>query len=132
MPLIWMEAGLPHTWLKAHWPATHLISGERSNPSCGILQVEMSGFIHFYYCFHPILPPPCPPSKADGRWRCSREVSTILCVHERRCQPANCSGHGECVNGRCRCQKGWQGVACDSLLCEPPTCGPHGVCSEGR
>ncbi|XP_017279171.1 N-acetylglucosamine-1-phosphodiester alpha-N-acetylglucosaminidase isoform X2 [Kryptolebias marmoratus] len=69
-------------------------------------------------------------SCSDSRWRCSRNISTVLCVHERRCQPANCSGHGECVNGNCRCQKGWQGVTCDSLFCQPPACGPHGVCSE--
>ncbi|KAI3361256.1 hypothetical protein L3Q82_012916 [Scortum barcoo] len=65
----------------------------------------------------------------DGRWRCGRRVSTILCVHQRRCQPADCSGHGDCVDGRCRCQEGWQGAACDSLLCQPPACGPHGVCT---
>ncbi|XP_037532714.1 N-acetylglucosamine-1-phosphodiester alpha-N-acetylglucosaminidase [Nematolebias whitei] len=68
--------------------------------------------------------------KSDSKWRCSREVSTVLCVHKRRCQPSNCSGHGQCVNGKCLCQKGWRGVACDSLFCQPPACGSHGVCSE--
>ncbi|XP_072249836.1 N-acetylglucosamine-1-phosphodiester alpha-N-acetylglucosaminidase isoform X1 [Leuresthes tenuis] len=67
--------------------------------------------------------------KADNRWRCGRAVSTILCIHERRCQPENCSGHGECVDGHCQCQKGWQGTACDSLVCQPPACGPHGFCT---
>ncbi|XP_051255304.1 N-acetylglucosamine-1-phosphodiester alpha-N-acetylglucosaminidase isoform X1 [Dicentrarchus labrax] len=67
--------------------------------------------------------------ESDSRWRCGRNVSTILCVHPRRCQPANCSGHGDCVDGRCRCQEGWRGAACDSLVCQPPTCGPHGVCT---
>ncbi|XP_056237454.1 N-acetylglucosamine-1-phosphodiester alpha-N-acetylglucosaminidase [Seriola aureovittata] len=65
----------------------------------------------------------------DGRWRCGRHVSTILCVHRRRCQPPDCSGHGDCVDGRCRCHEGWQGPACDSLVCQPPACGPHGVCT---
>ncbi|XP_036930218.1 N-acetylglucosamine-1-phosphodiester alpha-N-acetylglucosaminidase-like [Acanthopagrus latus] len=69
--------------------------------------------------------------KSDSRWRCGRHVSTILCVHPRRCQPANCSGHGDCVDGRCRCQDGWQGAACDALVCQPPACGPHGVCTAG-
>uniref|UniRef100_UPI0037E82893 N-acetylglucosamine-1-phosphodiester alpha-N-acetylglucosaminidase-like n=1 Tax=Semicossyphus pulcher TaxID=241346 RepID=UPI0037E82893 len=67
----------------------------------------------------------------DGRWRCGRRVSTILCVHQQRCQPANCSGHGDCVDGRCRCQGGWQGAACDSLVCQPADCEPHGVCTAG-
>ncbi|XP_074510538.1 N-acetylglucosamine-1-phosphodiester alpha-N-acetylglucosaminidase-like [Sebastes fasciatus] len=65
----------------------------------------------------------------DSRWRCARAISTVLCVHQRRCQPADCSGHGDCVDGRCRCQRGWQGAACDSLVCQPPACGPHGVCT---
>ena len=71
-------------------------------------------------------------SKPNDRPRCSRRVSTILCVHPRRCQPANCSGHGDCVDGRCRCQDGWQGAACDSLVCRPPACGPHGFCTAGK
>ncbi|XP_029929050.1 N-acetylglucosamine-1-phosphodiester alpha-N-acetylglucosaminidase-like [Myripristis murdjan] len=66
--------------------------------------------------------------KPDDRWRCARPVSTVLCVHPRRCQPADCSGHGECVDGRCRCQAGWRGDACDALLCQH-TCGAHGVCT---
>ncbi|TDH11272.1 hypothetical protein EPR50_G00059030 [Perca flavescens] len=65
----------------------------------------------------------------DGRWRCARPVSTVLCVHRRRCQPANCNGHGDCVDGRCRCHRGWEGEECDSLVCQPPACGTHGVCT---
>ncbi|XP_040900853.1 N-acetylglucosamine-1-phosphodiester alpha-N-acetylglucosaminidase [Toxotes jaculatrix] len=65
----------------------------------------------------------------DNRWRCGRRVSTILCVHQRRCQPSDCSGHGDCVDGRCRCQAGWKGPSCDSLVCQPPACGAHGVCT---
>ncbi|XP_068997176.1 N-acetylglucosamine-1-phosphodiester alpha-N-acetylglucosaminidase [Embiotoca jacksoni] len=65
----------------------------------------------------------------DSRWRCGRSVSTILCVHRRRCQPENCSGHGDCVDGRCRCEDGWQGAACDSLVCQPAACQPHGFCT---
>ncbi|KAF0032012.1 hypothetical protein F2P81_016567 [Scophthalmus maximus] len=67
----------------------------------------------------------------DGRWRCARRVSTVLCVHRRRCRPPDCSGHGECVDGSCRCGRGWQGAACDTLVCRPPACGPHGVCTAG-
>ncbi|XP_061573340.1 N-acetylglucosamine-1-phosphodiester alpha-N-acetylglucosaminidase [Cololabis saira] len=64
---------------------------------------------------------------SDGRWRCERDVSTVLCVHQR-CESADCNGHGDCVNGRCRCQQGWRGAACDSVACLPAACGPHGVC----
>ncbi|XP_038128381.1 N-acetylglucosamine-1-phosphodiester alpha-N-acetylglucosaminidase isoform X2 [Cyprinodon tularosa] len=67
--------------------------------------------------------------KLDGRWRCAREVSTVLCVHQRRCNPANCSSHRDCVDGQCRCQTGWRGPACNTLVCQPSACGPHGVCS---
>ncbi|XP_041843799.1 N-acetylglucosamine-1-phosphodiester alpha-N-acetylglucosaminidase isoform X2 [Melanotaenia boesemani] len=66
--------------------------------------------------------------KPDDRWRCGRNVSSILCIHERRCQPANCSGHGDCMDGHCLCQKGWHGDACDSLVCQS-ACGPHGLCT---
>lgn len=69
--------------------------------------------------------------KPDERWRCSRRVSTILCVHPRRCLSANCSGHGECVDGRCRCEDGWHGDACESLVCQTADCEPHGVCTAG-
>ncbi|XP_074540328.1 N-acetylglucosamine-1-phosphodiester alpha-N-acetylglucosaminidase-like [Halichoeres trimaculatus] len=65
----------------------------------------------------------------DSRWRCPRAVSTILCVHRPRCQPGRCSGHGECVDGRCRCQDGWRGDGCDSLVCQPDECSPRGVCT---
>lgn len=34
MQLIWMEAGLPRTWLMVLWPATPLTTGETLNPSC--------------------------------------------------------------------------------------------------
>ena len=84
-------------------------------------------FLSFHYLHHSSA-----DSKSDSRWRCGRHVSTILCVHPRRCQPANCSGHGDCVDGRCRCQDGWQGAACDALVCQPPACGPHGVCTAGE
>ncbi|KAM4601191.1 N-acetylglucosamine-1-phosphodiester alpha-N-acetylglucosaminidase isoform 1-T1 [Polymixia lowei] len=63
----------------------------------------------------------------DGRWRCARHVSTVLCVHLRRCQD-DCSGHGHCVDGRCRCQEGWRGTACDALVCQPQAC-VRGVCT---
>ncbi|CAL8258826.1 unnamed protein product [Boreogadus saida] len=69
--------------------------------------------------------------KPDARWRCARAVSTILCVHPRRCHPRDCSGHGECLQGVCRCLEGWRGAGCEGLVCQPPACGAHGVCTSG-
>ncbi|XP_056300632.1 N-acetylglucosamine-1-phosphodiester alpha-N-acetylglucosaminidase-like, partial [Pseudoliparis swirei] len=69
------------------------------------------------------------PSKPDSRWRCARTVSTVLCVHPRRCEPADCGGHGDCKDGRCRCRPGWRGAACDAAACRPAACGPYGVCT---
>uniref|UniRef100_A0A673L7D2 N-acetylglucosamine-1-phosphodiester alpha-N-acetylglucosaminidase-like n=2 Tax=Sinocyclocheilus rhinocerous TaxID=307959 RepID=A0A673L7D2_9TELE len=63
------------------------------------------------------------------KWRCPRAVSTVLCVHERLCQPEDCSGHGRCVEGQCVCQQGWSGPGCANLICQTE-CGEHGICTE--
>ncbi|MGH0159123.1 UNVERIFIED_CONTAM: hypothetical protein FKN15_071873 [Acipenser sinensis] len=65
----------------------------------------------------------------DPMWRCPRSVSTVLCVHEPQCDPANCSGHGQCVLGECQCTANWKGPACNLLECEPAGCGSHGMCT---
>lgn len=65
-------------------------------------------------------------------WRCPRAVSTVLCVHERLCQPEDCSGHGRCIDGRCECQRGWSGPGCANLTCQSPECGDHGICTESE
>nr|XP_057909671.1 N-acetylglucosamine-1-phosphodiester alpha-N-acetylglucosaminidase isoform X2 [Doryrhamphus excisus] len=67
-------------------------------------------------------------SKPEKSWRCARPVSTILCVHPHRCQPPDCSGHGQCVAGLCQCQEGWRGAACNFSTCQS-SCGAHGVCA---
>lgn len=66
-------------------------------------------------------------------WRCPRSISTVVCVHEPGCDPPDCSGHGLCVSGRCRCHGAfWAGPACDTLDCGPANCSLHGVCSAGE
>ncbi|XP_046943641.1 N-acetylglucosamine-1-phosphodiester alpha-N-acetylglucosaminidase isoform X2 [Lynx rufus] len=67
----------------------------------------------------------------DNMWRCPRRVSTVVCLHEPRCQPPDCSGHGTCVEGRCQCTGHfWQGAACNKLDCGPSNCSQHGLCTE--
>ncbi|XP_028355562.1 N-acetylglucosamine-1-phosphodiester alpha-N-acetylglucosaminidase isoform X1 [Physeter macrocephalus] len=67
----------------------------------------------------------------DNMWRCPRRVSTVVCVHEPRCQPSDCNGHGTCVEGRCQCTgRFWRGAACSELDCGPANCSQHGLCTE--
>uniref|UniRef100_G3T2D5 N-acetylglucosamine-1-phosphodiester alpha-N-acetylglucosaminidase n=1 Tax=Loxodonta africana TaxID=9785 RepID=G3T2D5_LOXAF len=67
----------------------------------------------------------------ESMWRCPRHVSTVVCVHEPRCQPPNCSGHGICVQGSCQCLgRFWRGTACNELDCGPSNCSGHGLCTE--
>ncbi|XP_039741217.1 N-acetylglucosamine-1-phosphodiester alpha-N-acetylglucosaminidase isoform X2 [Pteropus medius] len=67
----------------------------------------------------------------DNMWRCPRSVSTVVCVHEPRCQPPDCSGHGTCVEGHCQCTGHfWRGAACNELDCGPSNCSQHGLCTE--
>lgn len=54
-----------------------------------------------------------------------------MCVHEPACEPADCSGHGDCVQGECHCAGDfWRGPACDVLDCGPSNCSLHGVCTD--
>uniref|UniRef100_A0A8C0AZI9 N-acetylglucosamine-1-phosphodiester alpha-N-acetylglucosaminidase n=1 Tax=Buteo japonicus TaxID=224669 RepID=A0A8C0AZI9_9AVES len=67
----------------------------------------------------------------DNMWRCPRSISTIMCIHEPACEPADCSGHGNCVEGECHCTEDfWRGPACDILDCGPSNCSMHGICTD--
>ncbi|KAM6155915.1 LOW QUALITY PROTEIN: N-acetylglucosamine-1-phosphodiester alpha-N-acetylglucosaminidase [Rhynchocyon petersi] len=67
----------------------------------------------------------------DNMWRCPRRVSTVVCVHEPRCQPPDCNGHGTCVQGSCQCTgRFWRGETCNELDCGPANCSGHGLCTE--
>uniref|UniRef100_A0A2K5CPW3 N-acetylglucosamine-1-phosphodiester alpha-N-acetylglucosaminidase n=1 Tax=Aotus nancymaae TaxID=37293 RepID=A0A2K5CPW3_AOTNA len=67
----------------------------------------------------------------DNMWRCPRQVSTVVCVHEPRCQPPDCHGHGTCVDGHCQCTGHfWRGPGCGELDCGPSNCSQHGLCTE--
>ncbi|NWU90815.1 NAGPA acetylglucosaminidase, partial [Upupa epops] len=67
----------------------------------------------------------------DNMWRCPRRISTILCVHEPACEPSDCSGHGVCVDGECRCTGDfWTGPGCNILDCGPSNCSLHGLCTD--
>ena len=48
--------------------------------------------------------------------------------------PDSCSGHGTCIQGRCKCRAGWQGLSCSGVdvgAC-PAGCSGHGECLDGK
>ncbi|XP_057690082.1 N-acetylglucosamine-1-phosphodiester alpha-N-acetylglucosaminidase isoform X1 [Corythoichthys intestinalis] len=77
---------------------------------------------------------PSDTCKADNRWRCARAVSTVLCVHPRRCQLSDCGPHGVCDDGVCVCDVGWRGENC-SQECLPgfygESCNQTCACMNG-
>lgn len=54
-------------------------------------------------------------------------------MRQNWCEVADCNGKGRCdsSNGRCRCNPGWTGDACESRACPHPTCLDRGVCVNG-
>ena len=62
-------------------------------------------------------------------YRCPREVSTALCIHDVECIEPNCSGHGSCNLGSCSCDPPWIGEGCESLNCSLTDCSGHGSCT---
>eukprot|EP00435_Cladocopium_sp_Y103_P004701 s3148_g1.t1 len=53
-------------------------------------------------------------------------------THKNRAGCINdCSGHGMCSMGQCRCEKGYTGEACDVVQCKDD-CNGRGTCREGQ
>ena len=94
-------------------------------------------------------PPPLPPfssfsnssssssssfylSQYNGQYRCPREVSTIVCVHDVECLEPDCSGHGSCDLGTCSCDRPWMGPICNVLNCSMANCSSKGKCLDGK
>ena len=48
----------------------------------------------------------------------------------RRSCPADCNGHGACLDGVCRCNQGWSGQMCESKACIYGCV--FGTCSNGN
>ncbi|MEQ2184493.1 hypothetical protein GOODEAATRI_008498, partial [Goodea atripinnis] len=44
--------------------------------------------------------------------------------------PVPCGSHGVCSEGKCQCEEGWIGAACDQRACHP-RCEEHGQCHDG-
>ncbi len=57
------------------------------------------------------------------------ESNTMLFVSEM-CA-TDCSPHGVCSGGVCRCADGWSGAGCEQEECQAH-CGEHGVCRKGK
>ena len=62
-------------------------------------------------------------------YRCPREVSTALCIHDVECIEPDCSGHGSCDLGECSCDPPWLGEGCERLNCSLTDCSNHGSCT---
>ncbi|ELU02036.1 hypothetical protein CAPTEDRAFT_91764 [Capitella teleta] len=61
-------------------------------------------------------------------YKCERNVSTILCIHDIDCQPYDCNLHGDCFHGNCQCHDHWIGADCSQLMCGEKNCSEQGVC----
>lgn len=122
-PSIWMEAARPLISSTDPWPITLQTTGvlmqNYTFTNNSVLSLAILSQ-HFHL-----------NSSKLPKWRCPRAVSTVLCVHERLCQPEDCSEHGRCVEGQCVCQQGWSGPGCANLTCQAE-CGEHGICTESE
>ena len=67
--------------------------------------------------------------RADGACECLPGYAGHGCaVAVPRC-PADCNGHGACVDGMCECAAGWEGGECAQAAYSCASgCGGHGLC----
>ena len=43
--------------------------------------------------------------------------------------PKNCNDKGDCLNGECKCKKGWSGLDCSIEICKN-NCNNNGICVD--
>ena len=53
-------------------------------------------------------------------------------IHASDCEDPTCSGNGECSNGKCRCNLGFEGITCERPICPGNCVPPRGVCLDGK
>uniref|UniRef100_A0A1X7TCA7 EGF-like domain-containing protein n=1 Tax=Amphimedon queenslandica TaxID=400682 RepID=A0A1X7TCA7_AMPQE len=66
----------------------------------------------------------------ESQYRCTRKVSTVICVHDVQCLEPDCNNHGSCDMGVCSCESPWTGDTCGSVNCSLTDCNGHGICME--
>ena len=67
--------------------------------------------------------------KQTGQCVCTPGWSGVEC-NVQLC-PRECSHHGTCIEGVCKCNAGRVGEACEARDCSDPLCGGHGACVQG-
>ena len=72
-----------------------------------------------------------------GDCKCSAQFEGKYCAEKKTnpvapaasC-PSGCSGHGECVDSKCKCDATWGKDDCSVQVC-PDNCNNHGACTNG-
>jgi hypothetical protein len=56
----------------------------------------------------------------------------VTFIYQRGSCPNQCSGHGQCLAGKCICNTGWTGPDCSTQSCPVQDCSGHGNCINGQ